>query len=72
MKIQDVFALVVRLSGYFTVFLATYSMLGMVLGPADLGFRVFLMTLSYAALGVAILRFAPLIGAFSYPKSPPE
>ena len=71
MKAQDLFCCIVRLSGYFTLFFAIYSIVGMVLGPVDLGFKPFMVSMIYGALGIAILKVAPIIGAFTYPSDPP-
>lgn len=71
MKVQDIFCLIVRLSGYFTLLWAIYAILAMVLGPVDLGFKPFMVSVIYGVLGLAILKAAPVIGAFTYPGDPP-
>lgn len=70
MKVQDIFCLVVRLSGYFLLLFAVGTVLGLIIGPADLGFRTFLTMAVYGGLGAVIIRMAPVIGAFAYPDDP--
>ncbi|MBL4770539.1 MAG: hypothetical protein JKY61_05240 [Planctomycetes bacterium] len=61
MTTKDIFTLVVRLSGFFTSLMAVHTMLALILGPRDIGFRSFLVTLAYVGLGYAIMRFASVI-----------
>lgn len=70
MKAPDVFCLVVRLSGYFIALFAVYTILGMVIGPASFGFKAFLYMAVTAAFGLAVIKLAPLVGAFAYPGAP--
>ncbi len=63
---KDIFCLVVRLSGYFTLFFAAYTMLGMVLGPVDLGFKPFMVTAAYGALGFVLMKMGPVVGEIAY------
>ena len=63
---RDIFCLVVRISGYLTLLFAAYTILGMVLGPADLGFKPFLISAAYGALGVGLMKMAPAIGDVAY------
>lgn len=66
MTSKDIFSLVVRISGYFTAFFAVYSMVTMVLGPVDLGFKPFMMAAANGALGFAIMKMGPVIGDIAY------
>ncbi len=70
MKVQDIFCLVVRLSGYFIILFAVSTILGMVIGPAEFGFKPFLYMAVTGAFGAAIILLAPVIGAFAYPDDP--
>lgn len=63
---KDIFCLVVRISGYFTLIFAVYSILGMVLGPVDLGFKPFMVSAAYGALGVGLMKMAPVVGDIAY------
>ena len=70
MKVQDIFCLVVRLSGYFVILFAAVTILGMVIGPVAFKFKAFMYMVAYAALGAAIIKLAPVVGAFAYPDDP--
>lgn len=70
MKVQDIFCLVVRLSGYFLVLYAITTVLGMLVGPSGFGFKPLFYMAVYGAFGAAIIRMAPVIGAFAYPGDP--
>lgn len=67
MKAHDIFCLVVRLSGYFFALFAGYMTLQMIIGPVSFGAKPFFYALMTALFGVAIIKLAPLIGAFAYP-----
>lgn len=67
MKPSDIFCLVVRLSGYFTVFYAAYWLIMAVLGPLPLTFGGFVLYAAYSVAGLVIMRIAPAIGAIAYP-----
>ena len=62
MKVQDVFCLVVRLSGYFIALFGVYSILAMLIGPMSFGFKPFLYMALMGAFGLAIIKLAPLVG----------
>ncbi len=66
MKASHIFDLVVRLSGYFVLFYSVYITLNMVLGPMDFSFKYFLMVAVNGALGVLIMKAAPVITAMTY------
>ena len=70
MKPSDIFCLIVRISGYMTVLYAGYGLVMAVIGPFDFTFGGFMLFATYAIIGLALMRIAPLIGAFAYPEEP--
>ena len=70
-SVKDTFCLVVRLSGYFTLIFAVYTILGMVLGPVDMGFKPFMVLAAYGALGLGLMKMAQVVGDIAYgPEAP--
>ncbi|MDF1839419.1 MAG: hypothetical protein P1V35_16245 [Planctomycetota bacterium] len=65
MTTTSIFTLVVRLSGYFTMLFAGYTLLGLMFGPADFWSRGLLMALVYGGFGFAIMLLAPMITEIS-------
>jgi hypothetical protein len=61
MTTTSLFTLVVRLSGYFTMFFSAYSLLALVFGRGDFWSRGLLLALVYGAFGFAIMLMAPMI-----------
>lgn len=68
MKFQDIFCLVVRLSGFFFTLFAGYLTLQLLIAPMSYGTDTIMQAGATALFGAAIMRLAPLIGAFAYPE----
>ena len=52
--------------------MAAGTVLAMVLGPPTFGFMAFLNTAVSAAGGAAVIKLAPVIGDFAYPRDSNE
>ncbi|MFT4647384.1 MAG: hypothetical protein ACI87O_000674 [Planctomycetota bacterium] len=61
MTTTSLFTLVVRLSGYFTIFFSVYSLLALIFGRGDFWSRGLLLSLVYGAFGYAVMLLAPMI-----------
>ena len=68
MKPPDIFGLIVRLAGFFTVLFAAYVLLTMFAG-VGLSFTGLVSVLLYAVLGTAVMKAAPALVEFAYPGS---
>ena len=60
------FTFSVRLSGYFTVLAAMYTLITIIFGPMSMSFTGFLMIATIVIGGLALMRFAPAITSFAY------
>lgn len=68
MKASEIFELVVRLAGFFTVLFAAYMLLTMVPGPLGLSFGGLVNVVAYAALGVGLIKGGAAVRDFAYPE----
>ncbi len=65
MTTANIFTLVVRLSGYFTLLFAASILVGLIFGPQSFWSRGLLMAMVYGLFGFGIMILAPLITQIS-------
>jgi len=67
MKAPEIFGLVVRLSGFLTLLFGAYVLLTMFAG-VGMSFSGLVASLVYAVLGLAVMKAAPALVDFAYPR----
>ena len=66
MKPSQIIDLIIRIIGFVALFLSAAMLMNMILTGINMGFRQFLWIAANGALGVAVMKAAPLITEFTY------